>query len=176
MVAKPVVAVFSRPPFVAIEHPFEAFTDAGLLGKGRRQPWDAGVDRHEAVEAIGMIRDELELPGLVGEADEDRALHSGRVQHGDGVRNKLVVNERRGAGWSVGATVSARIVGHDTMPASKVGDLRLPHPGMKDRPAEGCKEQRWFAAVVRFVMEADAVPLDESIVVRVSGSCLLAAG
>ena len=132
VVPLPVVAVVLGPVAVAREWLVEGMHLPLRMAGGEA---DRGTDVDDAVDALGVFGGEDRAPQrTAGERDQHRPVGGGRVHDGERVVGELVRGVRRWAGGTVGAAVAAAVERHHPEVAGQVGDLRLPEPGVDDRP------------------------------------------
>ncbi len=173
VVAQPVVLVVPGPALVGVQR-LEEGVD-GPLGMGRGQA-DGRSDVDEPGRpGRGGRRPAASPTGAPQESETSTARSvRGRVQHGQGVGRELPLGVGGGAGRAVRAAVAAPVEGEHPEVAGQVRDLRLPEPGVDDRPG-GQEEHGRLAVAVPLPEHAHAVALDVPLGVGVAGAGLLPA-
>src|SRR6185312_5514497 len=96
----------------------------------------------------------------------------GGVHHRDRIGRVLLLPVGIGLGGTVRAAVAATVECHDAAVPGEVGNLHLPVARVDDRPGRHQQDGR-LALAVDLVVAADAVALDEALLVRVPGPRLL---
>ncbi len=109
------------------------------------------------------------------EADHERAIGRGRVEHAQRVGGELGLRVGRGLGGPVRAAVAASVERDHPAVPGQVGDLHLPLPGMDDRPGRQ-EEDGGLAGAVDLVVEPHPVALDVAGLIGVSRPRLFAGG
>jgi hypothetical protein len=140
----------------------------------RRQHRQVWRDRGDAEHGRRIGRREHErIPGPVAEAADERLLRSRGGEHGAPVAHELPPVVRRRRRRPVGAAVPARIEDDGAEVAREVRNLPLPEARVRDRRGR-IEEKRRRPVAVGLPEDADAVALDEALLVGVAGARLLA--
>ena len=166
------MAIHPGPAFLGIDYLGEAARPLVTLRVGRRKR-QAVADEYRTERAVRMIPRQQEcLETARGEADHDGPFNSNCVQHRQSIGDKLPIRVRDWIDWSVGEPIAAWIKCDDLVISSQGVDLRLPVPGMNDRPGWQQQDSR-LAGAIGLVIDPDAGPLDVSLLVGLSRSQLL---
>ncbi len=173
VVGRPVVPVELGP---VLRRPQLHFEPVGLPRRVLPADRDGGRDVDDARHPLRMVRREPAGPQRAGgEADDRRALDADGVQHRQRVGGELADGVRLGALGPVRQPVAAAVEGDDPAVAGEVGDLRLPHARVHDRPRRQQDDGRPVRSV-GLVRDPHAVALDVAARVGIPGARLLVRG
>ena len=125
-------------------------------------------------DALGVLGREQQPPLRAGgERHAHRAVDAARIHHVDRVLGELALVVRARLLRAVGPAVAARVEADDAEVPGEVRDLRLPDARVHERPRRQ-EQQGLLALAVGLPEDANAVALDEALLVRVAGAALLA--
>ena len=173
VVRQPVVPVELLPALVFIQ----------LLGERRDRPGPRrglaeghrGADEHQALHPFRVPRGEQQRPLRPRrEADHERAIGRGRVQHAQRVRRELGLPVGRGLGGPVRAAVAAPVERDHPAVPRQVGDLHLPAARVNNRPGRQ-QQNRRIAGAVHLVVDPHPAALHEALGAGVARPGLLRA-
>src|SRR5690242_2827683 len=146
-----------------------------LIARRRGRERHCRSDEHHARYARWMLGGQQEAAlRAQGEANDDRAVTTGGIEHGHGIGRELPLVICVRTYRAVRASVATRVERDDPVMACEVGNLHLPAPRVHDRPRRQ-EQNRCLAVAIHLVEDLDAVPFDESICVRVACPALFRA-
>ena len=164
IVAEPVVPVVLRPALVFVELVVEP--EGFALRRRRREERHRRTDQEDAVDALRMTGGEKQRAQAAHRhARHARGLDARRIEDGDRVGDELPSVVRRRFPRPVREAVAATVEGDDPEVPREVRDLRLPVARVDDRP-RGQKQDGPPPRTVGLPVDADAVPLDDALLVR----------
>src|SRR5262245_22934801 len=169
VVAKPVVPVVLRPPRIRLANVFEVLE----LPRRRIHDGHPGADDERTQGPLGMscgLHDRG--ASAAGEPDEHRLLGLRPVHDRDRVGDELLAVVRLGVRRALRPAAPPPVERQHAKVPREERDLHFPLPRVDDRPRRQ-QEDRRLARAMHLVVEAHALALDVSGLVRVAGPRLL---
>lgn len=150
---QPAVPVRLAPALVAVLR---------LVEVRRDRPGQRRADRDHPGRSLRVPGRQLQrVPSTQRQAHDHSPVHSGRVQHRDRVIGVLAVAVVLRGRRPAGPAVTAAPGGDHPEPARQVRHLRLPLPGMHDRPRRKQQDGR-FSRAENLVADLDTAALNEA--------------
>ena len=174
----PVVEVVLGPPTLGERRPGQELAEERPAHRAQAQRPPAGrkhgADEHHGLNALRVIRSQQQ-PALRAhrEPDTDRAVDAAGVHDVDRVLGELGLVVGADLARAVGAAVAARVEADDPEVPGEIGDLRLPHARVHERPCRQ-EQDRLLALPVGLPEDAHPVALDEPFLVGIARAALLA--